>query len=115
MQPRYMGRTMIMYPVSETELENISSLSGQVTFRFSLTTLFLGLAASIWTNAVFYTELTPAGVLAAHFVGPVAIGVGDGVWIRRVLFYLEAKKRMGHHQARIAPSTTALVEVVAAQ
>jgi hypothetical protein len=116
MQPRYMGRTMIMYPVSETELENISSLSGQVTFRFSLTTLFLGLAASIWTNAVFYTELTPAGVLAAHFVGPVLLALATvcgfggcySIWKRKSAW--DTIKRES-----LPVPVTALVEVVAAQ
>jgi hypothetical protein len=85
MQPRYMGRIMNTYPVSEPEMNNISSLSAQVAVRFSLASLLFGLAASIWINAVFYTELTPAGVLATKYLAPCffvasALLVIGGVW-----------------------------------
>jgi hypothetical protein len=73
MRPRYMGRTMNTYPVSESEMENISSLSGQTTVRFSIASLLLGLAGSIWINAIFYTEWTPAGQLAAHYIAPLLL------------------------------------------
>ncbi len=85
-----MGRIMNTYPVSEPEMDNISSLSAQVTVRFSFASLLLGLAASIWTNAVFYSELTPAGLLAARYVAPLlfafaflfAVGGGYSFWKR---------------------------------
>jgi hypothetical protein len=85
MQPRYMGRVMNTYPVSEPEMNNISSLSAQVTVRFSLASLAFGLGASIWVNAVFYTELTPAGVLATKYVAPVVLVIAGllvigGIW-----------------------------------
>ena len=68
-----MGRTMNTYPVSEHEMENISSLSAQATVRFSVASLLLALAASIWINAIFYTQLTPAGELATHYVAPLLL------------------------------------------
>jgi hypothetical protein len=85
MQPRYMGRIMNTYPVSEPEMNNISSLSAQITVRFSLASLAFGLGASIWINAVFYTELTPAGVLATKYVAPVILVIAGllvigGIW-----------------------------------
>jgi hypothetical protein len=85
MQPRYMGRIMNTYPVSESEMTNISSLSAQVAVRFSMASLLFGLGASIWINAVFYSELTPAGVLATKYVAPLtmamaALSVIGGVW-----------------------------------
>src|SRR5436189_2869362 len=85
MQPRYMGRVMNTYPVSEPEMNNISSLSAQVTVRFSLASLAFGLSASIWTNAAFYSELTPAGVLATKYVAPVVLAIAGllvvgGIW-----------------------------------
>jgi hypothetical protein len=70
MRPRYMGRTMNTYPVSEPEMENISSLSAQVTIRFSLASLLFGLACSIWINAMFYETLTAEAKLASKFVAP---------------------------------------------
>jgi hypothetical protein len=73
MRPRYMGRTMNTYPVSEPEMENISSLSAQTTARFSASTFLFALAASIWTNSIFYTELTPEAHLAAHYVAPLLL------------------------------------------
>lgn len=73
MRPQYMGRTMTTYPVSEPEMEQISSLSAQITTRFSVATLLLGLAASIWTNAMFVTALTPAGQLASQYVAPLLL------------------------------------------
>jgi hypothetical protein len=73
MRPQYMGRTMTTYPVSEPEMEQISSLSAQVTTRFSVATLLLGLGASIWINAVFATDLTPAGQLASQYVAPLLL------------------------------------------
>jgi hypothetical protein len=88
MRPRYMGRIMNTYPVSEPEMENISSLSAQASVRFSVASLLLGLAASIWTNAMFYKELTPEGVLASHYVAPLMLvfSVGfalGGFWVQR--------------------------------
>ena len=73
MRPQYMGRTMTTYPVSEPEMEQISSLNAQVTVRFSVATFLFGLAASIWTNAMFANELTAAGYLATYYVAPLLL------------------------------------------
>ena len=87
MRPKYMGRTMTTYPVSEPEMEQISSLSGQVTVRFSIASLLLGLAASIWTNAIFVTEMTPAGQLASLYAAPIllifSLGYAVGGYLAR--------------------------------
>ena len=87
MRPRYMGRTMTTYPVSEPEMEQISSLSGQVTRRFSVSTLLLGLAASIWINAIFYSELTPIAFVACFFLAPLlmigSVGYAIGGFLAR--------------------------------
>jgi len=73
MRPRYMGRTMNTYPVSEPEMENISSLSAQATVRSSAASFLFALAASIWVNAIFYTDLTPAGELATRYLAPLLL------------------------------------------
>ena len=62
---------MTTYPVSDSEMEYISNLSGQVTTRFSIASLLLALAAGIWTNALFYSEFTPIAYLAMVLVAPL--------------------------------------------
>jgi high-affinity Fe2+/Pb2+ permease len=71
MQPRYMGRIMNTYPVSEPEMEMISSLAAQETILYSMATLLLGLATSIWVGALFADKLKPEGTLACEFVAPL--------------------------------------------
>jgi hypothetical protein len=73
MRPQYMGRLMTTYPVSEPELENIAILNTQVTTRFSVASFLLALALGIWTNAIFATDMTPAGQLASTFVAPLLL------------------------------------------
>jgi hypothetical protein len=115
MQPRYMGRIMNTYPVSEPEMKNISTLSGQVTTRFSFASLLFGLGASIWTNAVFYTEFTPAGVLAAKYLAPVLVVISGllfigGIWsiVSRKNAWEEIKK-----ESRPVETVAASAELVA--
>jgi hypothetical protein len=87
MRPQYMGRTMTTYPVSEPEMEQISSLNAQVTTRFSVATLLLGLGTSIWTNAIFVSDMTPAGELASRYIAPLlllfAAGYAVGGYLAR--------------------------------
>lgn len=73
MQPRYMGRTIDTYPVSDHEMENLSGLETATTIRFSIASGMLGLASSIWTNAIFVTEMTAAGTLAYQFLAPLIL------------------------------------------
>ena len=86
-RPVYMGRTVNTYPVSESELKIISSFNGQVTARFSIAALLLGLAVSFWANAIFYTELTPAGFVATCYLAPLllvgSVGYAIAGWIAR--------------------------------
>ncbi len=70
MRPRYMGRTMNTYPVSEPEMELITSFNAQATVRYSFATFVLGIACSIWVNAIFYNDLTPMGLFATKYVAP---------------------------------------------
>jgi hypothetical protein len=76
MRPRYMGRTMNTYPVSEPEMEHISSLSAQATARFSIATFLIGIGGSIWVNAMFYTSLTPEARVATAYVAPLLVAFG---------------------------------------
>jgi hypothetical protein len=76
MQPRYMGRTMNTYPVSDPEMEQISSLNAQATAMFSIATFLIGIGISVWINAMFYKELTPEAHIASIFVAPFLVGFG---------------------------------------
>ena len=73
LRPLYMGRVMNTYPVSDSEMEKISSLNGQITARFSVASFLLALAAGIWTAYIFTTEMTPAGTLASYYVAPLLL------------------------------------------
>jgi hypothetical protein len=73
MQPRYMGRVMDTYPVSDSEMEIISSLSANTTTSYSLATFWFGLGASIWINATFYTDFTPEAKLAVKYIAPALV------------------------------------------
>jgi hypothetical protein len=78
MRPKYMGRTVLTFPVSESEMDQISSLSAQVTVRFAVASLLVGLGASIWTNAIFVNEMTPSGHLATYFAAPILLMFATG-------------------------------------
>ncbi|MGY8704776.1 hypothetical protein RAD16_03405 [Bradyrhizobium sp. 18BD] len=80
MRPQYMGRTVTTYPVSESEMEHISSLNDQVTTRFSLASFHAALAAGIWTNAAFATEMSSLAYLFTYFVAPFLLANAIG-WI----------------------------------
>ncbi len=76
---------MNTYPVSESEMDYISSLNAQATVRYSSSTFLLGIAISIWVNAAFYQQLTPIAELATYYVAPflalaAALFASGGVW-----------------------------------
>jgi hypothetical protein len=80
-----MGRIMNTYPVSEPEMEHISSLSAQAIVRYSIASLLFGLSTSIWINATFYLELTPAADMATKYIAPFLLifstgFAGGGIW-----------------------------------
>ena len=81
MRPIYMGRVVNTYPVSDFEMERISSLNAQVTTRCSVATLLLGLAANFLSNPIFSTSLTPAGVLATYYIAPLLLAGAGGYGI----------------------------------
>ena len=85
MSPRYMRRTMNTYPVSDTEMEIISSLSAEAAIDFGISTFIGGLAAGIWTNSIFYSDITPAGTLAVFYVAPI-LTVGAITYLVRAIF-----------------------------
>ena len=85
MQPRYMMRTLDTYPVSDSEMQTISSLGADAATKFSSATFFFTLGASIWVNATFYSEFTPIAKLAVYYVAPFLVLVSAYCAIRGVL------------------------------
>jgi len=67
---------MNTYPVSEPEMEQISSLSAQATAFFSIASFLFGIGVSIFVNATFYVELTPEAKVATKYVAPLLMGLG---------------------------------------
>ncbi len=117
MQPRYMGRVMNTYPVSEPEMEHISSLSAQATIRYSIATFLLGIGASIWVNATFYKELTPEAAIATRYVAPfllffALLFASGGAWAqyKRKDAWGKIKAESNPIQA-VAPAAELVVEV----
>jgi hypothetical protein len=74
LQPRYMGRVVNTYPMSESEMQTISSLNGEVTAGTAVCTLLIGLAGGIWTNAIFSDKPPPEAVIATRVVAPIMLG-----------------------------------------
>lgn len=106
MRPQYMGRTMTTYPVSEPEMDQISMLSAQVTVRFSVASFLLALAAGIWTNAVFATEMTAAGQLASYFVAPLLLLFSVGYAIGGFMARRSRTSAWGRIKSDSLPVTT---------
>jgi O-antigen/teichoic acid export membrane protein len=62
---------MKVYAINENEVTTISSLNTQATIFFSLASFLASACIGIYTNAIFYTELTAAGQVAKYFVVPI--------------------------------------------
>jgi hypothetical protein len=73
-----MWRILNTYPVTESEINRISSLSGQVTARFSIASMLIGLTAALWLNDMFFTHYLTLLLL----LGALGCGVG-GLIARR--------------------------------
>jgi hypothetical protein len=109
MRPQYMGRTMNCYPVSEPEMEHISSLNALAAAGFSAGTFLLAMGASIWINASFYTELTAEAKVAAKYVAPLLVVFSiicafGGIWAQR-----KRKSAWGQIKAESQPVQTVAV------
>jgi hypothetical protein len=86
----YVERQVKAFAVFDTEVDVLSSLNAQATVFFSVASAALSFAVSIWANAAFYSELTPAGQIASHIVAPALlvvavlfVGLGVHAWTRR--------------------------------
>ena len=83
----YVKRKMLVYAVSEGDLETLAIMNTQATVFFSIFSALLALSAGIWTNAAFAAPDTmpAAGKILAWFGAPVIVVLalvflGLGVW-----------------------------------
>lgn len=67
---------MRAYAVYHDEVSSLSYLNTQATLFFTVASSLVSFAVSIWTNAIFYTGLTPAGEVATRYLSWVLIGLG---------------------------------------
>lgn len=68
--PLYVQRQMKVYAIHGHEIDSISMFNATATACFTLAAFIGGAALSIWINRIFYTELTPAGIVASSYVAP---------------------------------------------
>jgi hypothetical protein len=64
---------MRMYAINESEVTTISSYNAQATAYFSLASFLLSASVSIFTNGIFYSNLTPAGQVAENYAAPILV------------------------------------------
>jgi hypothetical protein len=71
--PLYVERKMKVYAITESEFASVSTLNGQTTMFASIGFAILAAALSIWINAIFYTEVPPAAMIAQKYVAPISV------------------------------------------
>jgi len=71
--PLYVERKMKIYAVPEFEFDSLASRNTQATTFFSVGSFLLSAAISIWINAIFYTDVPPAAVIAKTYVAPLGV------------------------------------------
>jgi hypothetical protein len=72
----YVERQMKAYAVYEDEVNSLSYLNTQSTIFFAVSASFISFAVSIWINAIFYTDLTPAGQIASGYIAWMLLLIG---------------------------------------
>ena len=77
----YVGREVKVFGVFETEIDTLSSLNAQSTLFYALSSALASFAVGIWTNAVFYERLTPAGQFATGVGAPILMLIGVVLFI----------------------------------
>lgn len=68
--PLYVQRQMKVYAIHGHEIDSLSMFNATATACFTLAAFVGSAALSIWINRIFYTELTPAGIVASYYVAP---------------------------------------------
>lgn len=98
----YVDRVLTAYAVHESEVEMLSYLNTQATVFVSLASALLSFAGGICTNAIFATELTPAGQLAIIIAVPtlgvlalVFIGLSVNAVYRRRTAWSMVRRQSG--------------------
>jgi hypothetical protein len=86
----HMQRTMRAWPLTEVEVNSLTTLSTQATVFFAVGSATLGLPIGIWTNRLFATSLSPEASVACNILAPVLLffavvffGLGFKAWSDR--------------------------------
>lgn len=72
----YTGRQVKVLVVLETEIDSFAMFNTVTTLLISFGFSLISLAVGIWATGAFSKELTPAGNVLSHFVGPFLFFVG---------------------------------------
>ena len=72
----YVEREVKVFAVQENEFNSLSNMSTFATLMYTLASVLFAYAISIWSNAVFYDKLTPAGIVATKFIAPGLVLLG---------------------------------------
>lgn len=72
----YTQRRIKYYAITESEAVVLASENVNASVYFSLASFLVGIAISIWVNALFYTTVNASGELARSYVAPVLLLVG---------------------------------------
>ena len=76
--PVYTDRKLEVVSISKTEMDTVSSHSTQATVFFSIGSFLASSAVSIYTNSIFYQNLTPSGAVAKAIAAPVLVALAIG-------------------------------------
>lgn len=68
--PVYTRRKMKMFLLNDGEVRTISILNMQATVFFTIASFFASAGLGIYTNAIFYEKLSPAGQVAWNIAAP---------------------------------------------
>lgn len=73
-RPLLLGRDVSIYPMAETELDQLTSTNGKATFWWSVATLFYGVGASAGLSGLALTGERTAVQVAAFSIVPWLCG-----------------------------------------
>jgi hypothetical protein len=84
----YATRTVKVFSITEGEVDSIATTNTQSTAYFSTFSALASLGLSVYVNAAFYDQVTPAGKVLMYVGAPVLITLsllfaGLGFYIRR--------------------------------
>ena len=108
-----MERAMKVYPLSESELDMLGTLTAQITIWFAVTGIFVSAGSTLFLENVLSPEATPEGKVLLT-AGPWICGVvaaatailGTHAWVKRGSFVSGLKRQSKERQIVAGPTTT---------